>query len=347
MIHRDTCCARIGLVGNPSDGYHGKTIAVAIRNFWAEATVYESPRLELRPAPQDRSDFESVEEMLNNIAQTGYYGGIRLLKAAVKKFFEHHNNNGADLPDRNFTLQYRTNIPRQVGLGGSSAIITAVMRALSRFYNVTIPRHILPNVVLAAETEELQLSAGLQDRVVQAYGGAVYMDFDRSLMQDRGYGEYETLDRQNLPPLFLAYWPQAGQESGKTHDRVRERYELGEQEVVETMQQIADLTDSARQAMRNQNRSKLAQVLDRNFDLRAEIYPIQECDKDMVERAREVGASAKLCGSGGAIVGTYPNQGVLDEAIDSLSEAGYRVVTPRIAAPVSHGQEEKKKAPAS
>jgi len=50
MIYRDQCCARIGLVGNPSDGYNGKTIAVAIRNFWAEATVYESPRVELRPA---------------------------------------------------------------------------------------------------------------------------------------------------------------------------------------------------------------------------------------------------------------------------------------------------------
>jgi glucuronokinase len=28
--------ARIGLLGNPSDGYGGKTIAVSLENFWAE-----------------------------------------------------------------------------------------------------------------------------------------------------------------------------------------------------------------------------------------------------------------------------------------------------------------------
>ena len=339
MIYRDRCCARIGLVGNPSDGYNGKTIAVAIRNFWAEATVYESPRLELRPAPQDRADFESVEEMLNNIASTGYYGGIRLLKAAVKKFVEHHRSNDIELPDRNFTLQYKTNIPRQVGLGGSSAIITAVMRALSRFYQAPIPRHILPNVVLAAETEELQLSAGLQDRVVQAYGGAVYMDFDEDLMEERGYGRYERLDRRALPPLYMAYWPEAGQESGKTHDRVRERYELGDEEVIETMDCIATLTDDAREALENKDHHELPDILDRNFDLRARIYSIDDHDRDMVDRARETGASAKLCGSGGAIVGTYPDETCLDELNESLCSAGYQVVTPRAAPPAEYGTE--------
>ena len=31
--------ARVGLFGNPSDGYGGKTIALTIANFWAEATI--------------------------------------------------------------------------------------------------------------------------------------------------------------------------------------------------------------------------------------------------------------------------------------------------------------------
>jgi hypothetical protein len=28
--------ARIGLLGNPSDGYHGKTVSFALANFYAE-----------------------------------------------------------------------------------------------------------------------------------------------------------------------------------------------------------------------------------------------------------------------------------------------------------------------
>ena len=37
--------SRIGLMGNPSDGFYGKTISLSIANFWAEVTIMESARL--------------------------------------------------------------------------------------------------------------------------------------------------------------------------------------------------------------------------------------------------------------------------------------------------------------
>jgi len=36
---------RIGLMGNPSDGFHGKTIALSVANFWADVTIVESAKL--------------------------------------------------------------------------------------------------------------------------------------------------------------------------------------------------------------------------------------------------------------------------------------------------------------
>ena len=33
--------ARAGLIGNPSDGYHGKTISLVVRNFFATVILYE------------------------------------------------------------------------------------------------------------------------------------------------------------------------------------------------------------------------------------------------------------------------------------------------------------------
>ena len=44
-----------------------------------------------------------------------------------------------------------------------------------------------PTLVLRAE-EELGITAGLQDRVIQVYGGLVYMDFEREGMQRHGHG---------------------------------------------------------------------------------------------------------------------------------------------------------------
>lgn len=53
MIIRTIAYPRAGLIGNPSDGYFGKTIAFAFRNFSAQIELWESPELELLPSRRD------------------------------------------------------------------------------------------------------------------------------------------------------------------------------------------------------------------------------------------------------------------------------------------------------
>ena len=58
---------------------------------------------------------------------------------------------GIAIARRNFTLSYDTNIPRQVGLAGSSAIVTATFRCLMKFFKLTdndIPKEMQPNFIL-------------------------------------------------------------------------------------------------------------------------------------------------------------------------------------------------------
>jgi len=337
VIVRTRVYARAGLLGNPSDGYHGKTIAFTFSNFWAEVTLYESPELELRPSEQDTTTFASLDDLLTNVQRTGYYGGVRLLKAAVKKFAQYCHDRGMELPGRNFTMQYSTTIPRQIGLGGSSAIITAAMKALMAFYGVEILPHVLPNVVLAAETEELGLTAGLQDRVVQAYDGVVYMDFDSDFMRQNGYGHYERLDPKPLPRLYIAYSKDLSKESGRAHLRVRELYDLADPKVVDTMAQIAALARQGRDALLAGQGDRLHELINRNFDLRASIFPISEPNIEMVARARATGASCKFCGSGGSVVGTFDSDEVLFALRETLGEGHYELVLPDVVeAPPQH-----------
>jgi glucuronokinase len=332
MIIRERAYARAGFVGNPSDGYHGKTIAFTIDSYWAEVVLYESPELELRPSPADHTVFDSLGELVEDVRHTGYYGGIRLLKAAAKVLAEYCEECGYEIPARNFTVQYQTNIPRQIGLGGSSAIITAVMRALMAFYEINVPQEVLPNVVLRAETKELGLTAGLQDRVVQAYGGLVYMDFDEQIMAENGYGRYVRLDPSLLPPVYLAYRRDMGKESsGAAHLRVRELYDLGDEQVRQTMGEIAALADAALAALESGDRPGLEEIVNRNFDLRARIFAIRESDMAMVRAARSAGASAKFCGSGGAVVGTFRDGQMLARLEQVMTEAGYEFIVPGIA----------------
>ncbi|MCF7709184.1 MAG: GHMP kinase, partial [Verrucomicrobia bacterium] len=242
MIINTKAYARAGLVGNPSDGYFGKTISFIIRNFYAGVTLYETPELEILPNHRDHSCFKSLNALVSDVEKHGYYGGIRLLKATIKRFHRYCGENGIYLHDRNFTIRYTSNIPEQVGMAGSSAIVTACLRALMQFYNVAVPEPVQPNLVLSVETQELGIPAGLQDRVIQVYEGVVYMDFDRESMERLGHGLYEPLDPALLPRLYVAYRTDLSEGTEVFHNDIRGRFNLGEPAVVNAMKFWAGLT---------------------------------------------------------------------------------------------------------
>ena len=73
--------ARAGLLGNPSDGYFGKTIAFSLRNFRARVLLYPSARVEIRPSKADFPIWESLDDMRASTRWRGYYGGIRIIQA--------------------------------------------------------------------------------------------------------------------------------------------------------------------------------------------------------------------------------------------------------------------------
>jgi glucuronokinase len=330
---RKRAYARAGLIGNPSDGYHGKTISLIVRNFWAEASLYEWEDVELLLSQDDRSRFGSITELVRDVERHGYYGGIRLVKATVKRFAEYCRCQGRPLHDRNFSIRYESNIPRQVGLSGSSAIVVATLRCLMEYYDIAIPEDVQPSLALAVETEELGLPAGLQDRVIQVFEGLVYMDFARERMAEKhGYacGAYERLDPLRLPPLYIACRPEAAKPRQAGHDDVRVRFRQGEPKVVAAMKKFADLTVQARAALEAGDAERLGRLMDANFDTRREIYDIREDYRQMVECARGVGASAKFAGSGGAVIGTYRDEAMFQALERAYAGMGCRVFKPLV-----------------
>ena len=335
QLIRQQACARAGLVGNPSDGYHGRTISIALDNFQAETILYEWDRVEIQLSQEDQSRFDSVHELAEDVRLHGYYGGVRLVKATIKTFVEYCDRQQLALHDRNFAVRYTSNIPRQVGLAGSSAIIVATLRALMEFYDVEIPREVQPSLVLSVETGELGITAGLQDRVIQVYGGVVAMDFSQDAMRDiHGFdcGVYEPLDPNTMPPLYVAYSTDAGEPTEVFHNRLRERYDAGEPEVTGGMSRFAELAIEAREALESGDAGRLGAAIDANFDIRRSICGLPSGHIEMVEAARSVGATAKFAGSGGAIIGTCPDESAYEQIVECLGAIGCEVFRPRIAA---------------
>src|SRR6476659_6172338 len=169
--------ARAALLGNPSDGYGGHVVALTLANFSARVQLEEAPGAEL-----------------------GCGEAAPLVEAAIGRFPR------TCAPMR---ARVETDIPRSVGLGGSSAIVIATLRALSALHDEPLDPMTVARLALAAEAEDLGVAAGPQDRVVQAHGGLLSMDFADNTV--------ERLDPAGLPPLFVAWSAHTAQHSGHVH----------------------------------------------------------------------------------------------------------------------------------
>ena len=322
--------SRAGLLGNPSDGYNGKTIAFAMANFRARVLLYPSARLEIRPSKADLPVFENLRDLYLTTRWRGYYGGIRIIQGLIVRLMDYCHQRAIELEDRNFTIEYESSIPQRLGMGGSSAIVTAALRALCQYFEIEIPLPIQANLVLETETKELGVPAGLQDRVIQAYQGLVYMDFAAGLIAKQGYGDYERLDVGLLPNIYVAYRTSLSEGTEVFHNNIRERWRLRDPVIVEAMQTWASYAERGKQALLARDYATLDYLIDANFDLRAKVYKISDGNREMVDTARKAGATAKFAGSGGAIVGTYKDEAMFHDLSRNLDAIGVAVVKPKI-----------------
>ena len=324
--------ARTALLGNPSDGYGGRTISLILKNYWAAVSLEESRFVEVHPTADDRVRFRSVRDLASNVRIRGYYGGVRLIQAAIKRFSDYCGLEGLPLDGPNFSVRYNTNIPRQVGLAGSSAIILATIRALSAHYGVHIDQRVLPSLVLSVERDELGIQAGLQDRVVQVYEGLVYMDFStehRQSMAGLDLFLYEPLETSALPNLYVSYHNRLGEPTEVVHNDLRRRFIDGDVDVRRGMAELAEVALEGRSAIMRRDHAYLRELINRNFDIRSRFHRMPVWQATMVEVARSCGASANLTGSGGAIVGIYEDEAMFARLASELSRAGATTIRPR------------------
>jgi len=275
--------ARVSLAGNPSDGYGGAVLALALDRWSAHARASLADRLTLRP-------------------------DSRLVRATVRRF-------ARELEPRalNTAIHWESAIPRDVGLAGSSAVVIAVLRALCDLFGVALGRERLAELALAVELHELGIQAGPQDRVAQAHGGLTFMDFVS--------GRHEALDPGLLPALLIAWRPEAGGPSGDTHAALRRRFADGEPSVLEGIGELAGAARRARAGLLAGELDEFRGAIDATMDVRRRMLVLDPRCLEMVEAARRSGASANYTGSGGAIVaapGAPAQLGAVRQALERL-----------------------------
>ncbi|MEE2759513.1 MAG: hypothetical protein VYA86_06010 [Candidatus Thermoplasmatota archaeon] len=325
--------ARIGILGNPSDGYNGQCISSLARNWRARCvlTPHENRwdfTIDIK-CGDEKLQFKSLAALSESAPDLSQDGLPRLVLGALIHFQEECVASGLAIEASGFSLELETDIPRQVGLAGSSAVITSVIRCLLTHHGLgtALPPHAVADMVLKVETNRLDIHGGLQDRLPQAYNRMLHMDFREELMVGRGWGAYSHMDESLLPQMWLAHGG-TGMESGKIHADLPSRWAEQEPVMVRVINELAWCAHRGKEALVAGDMQALHHEIDRNFDLRTELFGEEALGENltMVRLARELGSCAKQPGSGGAIIGIVPDDEFMERAAAVFSEHGWKLV---------------------
>lgn len=314
--------ARAGVAGNPSDALGGAALAVPVPSLGAVVQLADAERLRVRPEVPEPG-WASVDQLVQHTARLGHDGGDRLVTASIVTLHHHLAAAGVAHDDAPFEAVWRTDIPRSVGLAGSSALVIATLRALAQRWEVDLPAALLAELALRAEVEQLGIAAGWMDRAVQAHGAPTLVD-------RRAVPEAEVPSMQVVRPprpvdLLVAWDAGAASPSGRLHGDLRARHAAGDPEVVAAVDELVEVAHAASQALGSADLAALADAVDRSCALRVRLGALDDVTASMVRAADSAGGAATSAGSGGAVL-VVPRNAAAADVRERLRAVGLTVV---------------------
>lgn len=315
----ESCPARAALAGNPSDGYGGTVVSVPLhaRSATVRLASTDETHVEFRSdathhgqappgdviAPEDvmnRDMHGDMHDAMHDDMHDDMHGVVELVTATLRRHGRH-----VDRPAAPCTVDVTTTISRSVGLAGSSAIVIALLRALQRHAGLPpFGPDELASLALSVEVDELGFAAGLQDRVVQAYGRPMSMRFgpdDVRVVNGLQAGTYDELLHPIPGWLTVAARSTESEPSQQVHRSLRERHRVGDPLVVVAMSALAASATRAAEAIATADAEMLGRAMDETYDIRSSIMDIRPGQSEMIRVARHAGAFANFAGSGGAV----------------------------------------------
>jgi D-glycero-alpha-D-manno-heptose-7-phosphate kinase len=284
---------RISFVGGGTDfphwfDEHGGAVLSSTIDHYAEVT--------LQPRDDDRIRIRSIDfgHLVAYDLGRGpvYDGAMDLPKAAIARIGV---DGGVD-------LDIRSDAPPGSGLGGSSALVTAVVAALAALAGRSMTADELARTSYAIERDDLGIAGGWQDQFATAFGGMNLLEFapERVAVSPLGLPR-DVLDELRAH-LLLCYTGRARTDVGLIQTQVRLHAE-GREETIQGMKQLQALAYEMRDALEQGEIEAIGPMLQQAYESKKRMNP-HIADGTPIERlfaaARGAGASGgKICGAGG------------------------------------------------
>ncbi len=224
--------------------------------------------------------------------KSGFKSHFKLVYASIYRFIKTSSFFQKQVFNKNFEIGVLSTIPQQSGLGGSTAIIVAVLYGLALYFNLynnityleegefPLNKDIIAEMATKVEDEDLGITAGYADRYVISRGGLSFVSYYGKLNHKPIFGEplavYDrigkTYDLTDIPAIVC--YSGVTRESGQVHAKLRDLYLQKKPEILEGYQQLAELSWISRFALMTQDWQKLGEYFNENTKIMNRIMNI-------------------------------------------------------------------------
>lgn len=259
-----------------------RTVNVAI-SFHAECEVqaiaHGSIEVELGDSGY-KASFESIAEMLRD-------ENVALIARAV----EHFKLSG-------IRILTRTEVPRGSGLGGSSALTVAVVRALSEFTDLPVEGDSLIALVRDLETRLLHVPAGVQDYYPPVYGGLSSLHLNPGAIVRQSI----RLPLGDLAQHFIVHYSEISHFSGTNNWEIYKRHIDEDPEVRSALSEIAAISAEMERSLEAHDLAAAGRALGEEWRVRKSLIEgisTPEIDQAITAATKAGAWAGKVCGAGG------------------------------------------------
>lgn len=294
MLIRAKAPLRISFAGGGTDvppfpEQEGGLVLNAAINRYAYGT--------LRPRSDDSVHINSLDYGLST--QFGVHeplvfdGKLDLAKAAIRRF--------AGRESRGFDLLLHSNAPPGSGLGSSSAMMVALIGALTEFRNLPLTDYELAELAHSIEREELGIRGGRQDQYAAAFGGFNFIELeaDRVVVNPLRVAPDVILELEHN--LLLCYTGNTRQSDHIIEDQTA-RFEQGNDETVAGLRAQKELAVEMKNALLQRRLRDFGDLLHTSWEAKKRMSEriSNERIDELYSEARKSGAiGGKVTGAGG------------------------------------------------
>ncbi len=299
MKIRSRAPLRLGLAGGGTDvSPYCDAFGGAILN----ATIGHYAYATLEPLDDDSVELASADQQ----GSTRYPSTSRLKPDGNLDLLKHIHNfalekfaAGEPLSVR---LTTRVDVPRGSGLGGSSTLTVAALKAYAEFLSYPIDNYELANAAWVVEREWAGLRGGRQDQYAAAFGGFNFMEFGRDGRVLVNPLRITPAVVSELEASLLLFYTGDSRASASIIEEQAHNVEIGNATAVEAMHQIKQEAVQMKECLLRGDFDQLHRVLRSSWDSKKSMAKgiVNEKIEALYNCALHAGAfCAKISGAGG------------------------------------------------